>query len=106
MNRFSGIKGFRSFLLRKCQVQVRRKAGKCCGDLEKGSEYNALNKCIVINFLDFELFSHEKMHAVFHIAEDDMLIVWTEFLGIRDETELIAMSSKNCLKKYARHLKS
>ena len=96
-----------------------------CGDFEKGSDYDALNKCIVINFLDFELFSHEKMHAVFHIAEDelgtrltdhlelhfveipkvkrynkengtedDMLIVWTEFLGIRDETELIAMSSK------------
>ena len=96
-----------------------------CGDLDKGSTYEALNKCIVINFLDFELFQHEKMHAVFHISEDELgtrltdhlelhfvelpkvkrynkekgtenelLIVWTEFLSIRDESELIAMSSK------------
>ena len=96
-----------------------------CGDLVKSESYEVLNKCIVINFLDFEMFSHEKMHAVFHIAEDelgtrltdhlelhfvelpkvkrynkengtenDMLIVWTEFLSIQDETELNAMSSK------------
>ena len=43
-----------------------------CGDLEKGNNYETLNKCIVINILDFELFRHEKMHAVFHITEDEL----------------------------------
>ena len=95
------------------------------GDLERGNSYESLNKCIVINILDFELFKHDKMHAVFHIAEDelgscltdhlefhfielpklkvynknkgnecDLLIEWSEFLNIQDESELMAMSNK------------
>ncbi len=64
-----------------------------CGDLDKGSTYDALNKSIVINFLDFEL-PKVKRYNKENGTENDMLIIWTEFLCIRDETELIAMSSK------------
>lgn len=90
----------------------------------KGSKYHDLNKCIVINFLDFELFDYPKMHSIFKIREEEystlltdrleihfvelcklndynrhigneLLIAWADFLNIEDEEEVIHMLEKN-----------
>ncbi len=91
-------------------------------NIRRGDAYEALKKCIIINILDFNLFSHDKMHSVFHITEyelgtrlsdhlelhflelpklnryneskeDELLVEWAEFLSVRNEMELMEMKS-------------
>lgn len=95
-------------------------------DFKRGEPFNELNKCIVINFLDFKLYDDPSMHAVFKIYEasrhflftehleihmielpkiegyninidNPLLIRWMEFLNVRSEHDMADLKTKDDL---------
>ena len=95
-------------------------------NLIKGEEYTELNKCIVINFLDFRLYEDPSIHSVFKIYEEKhhllfsdhleihmielpkiegynkgienpLLIDWMAFLNVRSESDMVELKSKENL---------
>ena len=95
-------------------------------DFKRGEPFKELNKCIVINFLDFRLYDDPAMHAVFKIYEasrhllftehleihmielpkiegyninidNPLLIRWMEFLNVRSEHDMADLKTKDDL---------
>lgn len=95
-------------------------------DFKRGEPFKELNKCIVINFLDFKLYDDPSMHAVFKIYEasrhflftehleihmielpkiegyninidNPLLIRWMEFLNVRSEHDMADLKTKDDL---------
>ena len=94
--------------------------------IEKGRQFNALKKCVVINIIYFVLFDSPRMHTKFQILEtidhnkftdhleihvlelsklnaynrdieSDLLIDWAEFLSLNSEEKLMDFKDRTDL---------
>lgn len=92
-------------------------------DLRKGEGFKKLNKCIMINFLDFKIYDEPSLHSVFKIYESSrhslfsehleihmielpkieaynkdidnpLLVRWMEFLNVRSEHDMEDLKTK------------